>query len=639
MRRSDQDGPRARVRSISPTRPTAPPEGGTTTMAGNPSFSTASASHNAKNHPNRPSRNRDRNKHQSDSSPPRRGRQQVAIRVKKPRSSSNSSGQSNSARRSKTPTGRRARRRIRNGGILQWTLWSVGLVFRAVSVLGAFLFCLRYAHLATGINLEMKQLVRTDWNMLGLQTLAGYPTIEEPKTVTNIVPEETQTEQQDNGTKHALQRKQPLNVTLPAWVICADGRNVSSCHQCSTSNQISLCAAPQYCQWCPHGALWDTTMPPDYPNLNQSVLVYDSDGSATRVYHAHQPLGMQCVSTQQTCRSKSSSVWQNDVKLLQSQWMADSARKAAPFVQAKPCQSRGYRFCPYGSLHDYHQLQSASHSNFTLLNNPQRPIQCMPRRLHCQPPDTLLVQPTDKLYRGPSSWSSAIVLPQFKFIFIPIAGVAQEAWKAVLQQYPAATDMANYSRPQATDMWLSPTWTKAIMVRDPLERLVGVYRDLLRSHKKLPLLRKACCPKRSSHALCAAKKKRWTFASFVTLLVDRQGCGAFDKAISKRLPWGLQSEWMEAKYWPYVTSVLQYSQAADDLPRLLQQVGAWPSNVPQDGSDPLALFQRMEQNATFQLADYYTLDDLRQKVEQLYAKDFQTQRLGLTNNVVDDATG
>jgi len=520
------------------------------------------------------------------------------------------------------------------------------------------MFLIQYAVLLSGTNVEMKALVHMDWNTLGVveeQEVSHQQRLRQSSVI--------------NMTSRHGTRKMVFNVTLPAWVMCPDGRNVSSCHACAATEHdpvlllgqgdgaVGGCASENFCQWCPYGAALDSTMMMNDNESSQkqlrradrSVAVYDSEGRITKVHDAHVPLGEQCVSIRQTCQPAlplGQRLFQQDMNLLKTPIFAEMVQKAAPHIVPKQCTSRGFQFCPYGAFHSYHEVMAASAAKNNTSKSVrsttfQRPPQCIPRRIHCQPPDDLLVQPTDRLYKG--RYGSAVVIPSHKLIFVPIPKVActvwyklfrrmtgLEDWQSELGPLPQNPDvngltyLADYSRAQATDMWTSPSWTKAIMVRDPKERLLSAYLDKVKHSYTRALVHGACCQDTND----CANEQNMTLSQFVNLLVDRECWNTGDH-------WNLQSERMERKYWPHVTSILHLNDAAGDARRLLEQVGAWDefgaSGWGSDGKASIfgtSVTTRHMTNASELVGFYYDTPALVKQVEFLFAKDYKHKLLG-----------
>ena len=561
--------------------------------------------------------------------------------------------------------------------VWQWTVVSISFLFRATSILGAILFCFQYLTLATGINVEMKVLAHVDWNRIDVELnhantgLSLSQQQQQQQTLqqgndgtanTRRINNNNNLRTRSGGGVHYQnqnnQQQHPFNETqLPSFVLCADGRNVSSCHLCATTLTtwpgLAGCASEGYCQWCPYGAVedHDNSNNDDNKLRRQGVIVYDSDGLMTKVYDAHLPLGAQCVSsTHQTCRpaptSSSLQVWEQDVQQLATKpFMAEMAQKAAPHIVPKQCTSRGFQYCPYGALHSYHeaaaaaaaQQQGGHHVNATASRSPQ----CIPRRLHCQPPDELLVQPTDRMYQGQVA---AVVIPKFQFIFVQTQQDAStdNTWMTLLQRLSGSTNLlylSDLSRTEATDLWMSPAWTKAIMVRDPKERLVAAYLNTPREQ-----IQKFCCSADDNLQECSdtimnhQDKNNMTLAQFVELLDTQPSCWT-----SSTTPWSLQSEHLERKYWSYVTHVLHWHRAAQETQQLLQGLGAWEeygkSGWGSDGTasifsdSPGAVREVIASKVASYLNDNASAG-LEAKVEKLFAKDYKKKQLGFEQNSV-----
>lgn len=543
-------------------------------------------------------------------------------------------------------------------------LWAVssGLVlFRTASITGGVIFVLEYTQLAK-ITVEMKSTPSMgDWNVVG-----------------------SDVEQKDNkNNNNHVVAVVPNNVTLPPFVLCADGRNVSSCHSCSVTNTEHASPCPsRECQWCPYGAVVDRSLMSMTPTKekNKGVLLYDEDGSVRRVHDAHIPIGMQCVSSAlQRCRAPYTTVWQHELALLaKSAVLRDMTVKAAEFTTSKPCRKRGYQFCPYGGLHAYHNLTQQQEQQQQLQQQPQqeqeqfrsqllapnnRPPQCIPKRMHCQPPDDLLVQPGDVLYR--QRYGSAVIIPQFKLVFVPIPKVASsvwyqlfrrimgmEDWQSDLGPLPHTPDangltyLADLPRSLATDIWTSPAWTKAIFVRNPKERLLSAYLDkVVHSHSR-GLVQGTCCGAGGGEKArtCAAAlgiegknpkqprlqpPKNMSLVEFVDFVVNQNCLETGDH-------WNLQSQRMEPKYWPYIDFVGDFSTLAADAQRLLERVGAW-QEYGAKGWGPqgnLSMFEsvhsRHATDAAAQLRQYFGSPLLESKVDALYEADYKAPHLGLS---------
>lgn len=490
-------------------------------------------------------------------------------------------------------------------------LWAVSgglLLFRTASITGGVIVLLEYVQLAA-LSMEMtSDPLPKDWNMI--------------------------------GTGVEVKSKES-NVTLPLQVLCADGRTVSSCHECAATNTQASCRSND-CQWCPYGALLDkSSIMEELLRADRGVALYDASGEVRKVHDAHVPIGAQCVSTLQTCRPPSTTIWLQEVELLeQSPALAQATEKAAHFTTAKPCRSRGYQFCPYGALYAYH--------NFT--QKLYRPAQCIPKRLHCQPADDLLVQPRDVLYR--QRYGSAVVIPQFKLVFVPIPKVACTVWYQLFRRIMGYQDwqsdfgplphdpnangllyLADLTRSEATDIWMSPAWTKAIFVRDPKERLLSAYLDKVvvqpRGSNRRTLVKDICCRGAPDCGAALDTQKNVSLSGFINLLVERSCFESGDH-------WNLQSQRIEAKFWPYINFVGHFETAAADAQTLLERVGAWETyGATGWGSQGnLSMFESVNARhitgASTKVRQYFDSSTLESKIESLYQADYNATLLGLS---------
>ena len=119
-------------------------------------------------------------------------------------------------------------------------------------------------------------------------------------------------------------------------------------------------------------------------------------------------------------------------------------------------------------------------------------------------PPVFQVLDTDKEYRR---FSSPVVVDKFKLIFFDIPKNSCTAWKTLFRRMVGFNDtsvvhsrdnglkiLSHYSLQQATDMFNSPDWTRAIFLRDPIERFLSAYLNKIATKgSKGGLLRADCC--------------------------------------------------------------------------------------------------------------------------------------------------
>ena len=159
----------------------------------------------------------------------------------------------------------------------------------------------------------------------------------------------------------------------------------------------------------------------------------------------------------------------------------------------------------------------------------------MPRTLPAEGADKtqVVVHPSDYIYSSDDFAASPIVLEQpYNLVFFPVSGVADTAfrcllrrllnlenWKDTTQQLKGLRYLSDYSVDEASQIMSSPTYTRAMFVRDPLERLQATYKLMLTSHEmKLAMISRCDCA-RDCWYLSKCKDQLQTFQTFVRDLV------------------------------------------------------------------------------------------------------------------------
>lgn len=260
---------------------------------------------------------------------------------------------------------------------------------------------------------------------------------------------------------------------------------------------------------------------------------------------------------------------------------------------------------------------------------------------------TNLVLPGDFIYYPQEkSWNSApIVMESHKLIFFTIPKVGCTVWKQLFrrmmgysdwmsQDYetyqphnPAANGLQylyNYTTEQASEMMTSPDWTRAIMLRDPKQRLLSAFLDKSVGNYHKHIIDR-CCPDES----CVEGAQ--TVPGFLALCA---GCSDDH--------WRPQNDRVDYKYWPYMDHIGHVETAAVDARDLLERVGAWDefgaSGWGRDGSLPI--FGTKEASgagmnhstfAEWKVWEWYTPDS-EQLVERFYRSDYENPLFQFTRN-------
>ena len=129
----------------------------------------------------------------------------------------------------------------------------------------------------------------------------------------------------------------------------------------------------------------------------------------------------------------------------------------------------------------------------------------------------------------------AIVIESHKLIFFPIAKVGCSVWKMLFKRMMGHPDwksgirhdprknglryLSHYNRTMATSMMNDPTYTRAIFVRDPKERLLSAYLDKALTNDGVHI-KESCCNRAADKEACAKQ-----FRPFAEFVQRAQQCG------------------------------------------------------------------------------------------------------------------
>jgi Sulfotransferase family len=194
-----------------------------------------------------------------------------------------------------------------------------------------------------------------------------------------------------------------------------------------------------------------------------------------------------------------------------------------------------------------------------------------------------IVKPGDFIYYtqpnvNHSDWDSApIVLEKYKLVFFTIPKVGCTVWKQLFRRIMGYKDwksqengqphdpavngiryLSSYSLVQASRFMTDPTWTRAIMVRDPKTRFLSCFLDKAVSNDHV-FIQDKCC--RQNFACVQKAQNIPGFLNLVKVCNDGH--------------WKRQHDRVDGKYWPYMDYILHVENAANDARKLLQHIGAW----------------------------------------------------------------
>lgn len=244
----------------------------------------------------------------------------------------------------------------------------------------------------------------------------------------------------------------------------------------------------------------------------------------------------------------------------------------------------------------------------------------------------LLLKSSSFIYSKNNWDASPIVVEKYKLLFFTIPKVACTVMKHLLVRMTKNNNtltlgdsfvhdpsknglkyLHHYSIQDANAMLTGSDWTRAILVRDPKERILSAYLD---------------------------KGKRRN-ASYI-----QRHCGhavdSFEQFVSYTIPnctdahWMPESFRMEREIWPYINFVGHVETAEDDIRKLLRRLGAYQEY----GATGWGPYQNASIFATpksvrhatgaNQLMKQYYTPELEKRVEEIYRVDYDHPKLNLT---------
>lgn len=220
-------------------------------------------------------------------------------------------------------------------------------------------------------------------------------------------------------------------------------------------------------------------------------------------------------------------------------------------------------------------------------------------------------------------WTSPVVIEKYKLIFFCTSKVACTEFMTLLRRMMNKTDLPiredihiekvnglrylyHYNLKTASEMMIDPTWTKAIFLREPKERILSAYLSKVKYSKHYEIV---CCRRFRGSEKDKCIEKADTFESFLKNAIDE----------CDDVHWRPQNEYLGSKYARMINFVGQFSNLAKDTETLLRSLegDAWERH----GSS----FENAEKRATHAarlLKQYYTTE-LEDIVKEKFAEDYE----------------
>lgn len=257
------------------------------------------------------------------------------------------------------------------------------------------------------------------------------------------------------------------------------------------------------------------------------------------------------------------------------------------------------------------------------------------------PIPNLIDENNDVIYA--STWDAPIVIERYKLLFFytpkvactgfkilfhRILGVDVSTWKFETIHRPKSNGLKylfDYPPSIANRIIQDPTWTRAVFVRNPHEKLVSAFLEKGIA-SNFTFIRKSCCP---ADRMCM-KWPNQGFADFVAL-VALEGC--------YNGHWAPQSARIDSKYLQYINFVGNFETLEQDGKQLLQKIGAWEeygaSGWGPNGSYPIfsqkatGISRSHATKARDNMNEYYTSREVFDQITEYYKQDYENPVLNL----------
>jgi hypothetical protein len=197
---------------------------------------------------------------------------------------------------------------------------------------------------------------------------------------------------------------------------------------------------------------------------------------------------------------------------------------------------------------------------------------------HGASPRAVTVHSSDYIYANDDFDASPIVLEApYNLVFFPVYGAGDTVWRCLIRrllgyedwddtarQFDGLRYLSNYTTEQASEIMSSPNYTRAMFVRNPLERIQSVYMQMVEHDPSHDMIRGCDCARGCGGGDILDRCINYTssFRDFLTELVPT----------CEHPYWRPQAHRMEPKYFPLLDFTGRYETFADDAQALLQRL-------------------------------------------------------------------
>lgn len=248
----------------------------------------------------------------------------------------------------------------------------------------------------------------------------------------------------------------------------------------------------------------------------------------------------------------------------------------------------------------------------------------------------------------PGGHGKPIVVESHKLVFFFIPKVACSVFKRLFRRMMGHSDwlekiphekfnkdgmrhLGHYSRDEISTMLTSPDWTRAIFIRDPLERTLSAYLDKGIQDKEGEFVYRRCCNNNNTEEFCSQfpfNKNNFPFETFVDQVL--YGCKTkWDDH------WKPQSTLLHDANWKFINFVGNLDNREADTRLMLEKIGAYEEfgasgwGTSRNESIFMSNIARHKSSSKDSISKYYT-PTLRRRVFEYVRGDYEMELFNLT---------
>jgi hypothetical protein len=206
---------------------------------------------------------------------------------------------------------------------------------------------------------------------------------------------------------------------------------------------------------------------------------------------------------------------------------------------------------------------------------------------------------SDSIFQRWGWVNDPVIIEKYKLLFFPVPKVSCTEWLSLFRRMMNYSDwhsaaphdvnsnglryLGHYSRNEQIEFMTSPNWTRAIFVREPMERLLSAF--LNKAHGSERFFLQYCCVNPNAGTQLHLNNSFYKRQCQVLQRLGENGPTPQDFSFQNFVEafmvqckddhWRLQSDRMKPTNWKYINFVGHFDTLAEDARSLLEKIGAW----------------------------------------------------------------